>query len=91
MLKEHLKAIKGELVLHFAEGCFSMSQGKDEEFDYENYYEDMELYMKDILNIRTLDDLDIFISESDLDGMGMGLDYFYSKYCGEKLVTSNKK
>jgi|LakMenE18May11ns_1017448.scaffolds.fasta_scaffold8533399_1 hypothetical protein len=86
MLKEHLKKIKGELVEFYAESCHDMSLDKEGEVDYELFYEDFEIYVADIFRIKTLDDLDRFLQETDLWGRGMGLDYFVGKYC-EKSVT----
>ena len=85
MLKEHLKKIKGELVEFYAESCNDMSLDKDGEIDYELFYDDFEMYAADIFRIKTLDDLDRFLEEADLEGMG--LEYFIGKYCG-KLVSS---
>lgn len=88
MLKNHLTEIKGELCKHFSESIFDMSKNSKGEVDYEAYYEDLNMYLKDIFEIKTLDDLDRFIEEADLSNWGYGLDYFYSRYCREKLVTS---
>lgn len=87
MLKEHLKEIKGELCIHFSESILDMSKSNKGEIDLEMYYEDLELYFKDIFNIKTIDDLDTFISDCDLGSRGMGLDYFYRRYCVRDLVT----
>lgn len=87
MLKNHLTAIKGELCRHFSESILDISKDNKGEVDYEAYFEDLEVYLKDVFQIKNLDDLDKFIAEAGLVNWGFGLDYFYSRYCVGDLVT----
>jgi hypothetical protein len=91
MLKNHLTEIKGELCKHFSESILDMSKNSKGEVDFEAYYEDLNMYLKDVFEIKTLDDLDRFIEETDLWDWGYGLDYFYRRYCEEKLVTLERE
>lgn len=91
MLKEYLKQIKGELCIHFTESILDMSKSSKGEIDLEMYYEDLEMYLKDVFEIKTMDDLDRFISDCDLGSRGFGLDYFYRRYCGHDLVTLERE
>ena len=52
MLKNHLSAIKGRLLLHFTEVYSTMCTDSKGETDYEEFFEDIENCLKDIYNIN---------------------------------------
>lgn len=79
MLQKHLTAIKGFLVISIYEKVHDiMSSGGD--FEYEDFYLDIESYLQGIANIKTLDDLDRFLFESDLVEAGITLDSLYKDF-----------
>lgn len=79
MLQKHLTAIKGFLVISIYEKVHDiMSLGGD--FEYEDFYLDIESYLQDIAKIKTLDDLDRFLFESDFAESGITLDSLYKDF-----------
>lgn len=79
MLQKHLTAIKGFLVISIYEKVHDiMSSGGD--FEYEDFYLDIESYLQGIANIKTLDDLDRFLFESDFVEAGITLDSLYKDF-----------
>lgn len=79
MLQKHLTAIKGFLVISIYEKVHDiMSSGGD--FEYEDFYLDIESYLRGIAEIKTLDDLDRFLFESDFVEAGITLDSLYKDF-----------
>jgi hypothetical protein len=76
MLKNHLSAIKGRLLLHFTEVYSTMCADSKGEIDYEEFFEDSENCLKDICNIKSVNDLDEFCEEWGLNDLQSGLSFY---------------
>ena len=70
MLKKHLTAIKGELFNHIAIQHIDMNTKGDGSIDFDELGASVELCMKDLFSIRTVDDLDRFCEEWGLNEQG---------------------
>ena len=71
MLKNHLTAIKGRLLLYFTEMYSNMCADSEGKTDYEEFFEDAEKCIQEIMNIKSVDSLDRFCEEwglNDLEG-----------------------
>ena len=80
MLQNHLNAIKGFLITVIYEKVHDIMSTSKGDFNYEDFFLDAQPYMQDILNIKTLDDLDRFLYESDFNEAGITLESLYKDF-----------
>ena len=79
MLKNHLTKIKGELLSHIIKSSVSMSGGRAA-LDYENFYEEARLPILNLIAVKSVDQLEEFLSTFEMKEQGLGLMYFYEKH-----------
>ena len=76
MLKNHLPAIKGRLLLHFTEVYSTMCADSKGGIDYQEFFEDIEKCIKEIYTINSVSDLDEFCEEWGLNDLQSGLSFY---------------
>ena len=68
MLKNHLKEIKGRLIVHFVE-MFHTMHSDTSGTDWSEFYEDVSSILADINSIKTVSDLDQFCEALGLNDL----------------------
>jgi hypothetical protein len=75
MLKNHLPAIKGRLLLHFTEQYSIMCTDSEGEINHQEFFEDIQECLKDICDIKTIDNLDRFCEVWGLNDLQSDLSF----------------
>ena len=76
MLKNHLLAIKGRLLLHFIEQYSMMCTDSEGKIDHQEFFEDAQQCIREIYDIKTVDNLDQFCDIWGLNDLQSDLSFF---------------